>query len=329
MACRSGLNHIDRVMNSPDEIRNLQVAHWSPRTSLTDDAGRPGPGLFVDTCMRQVYIDLSPTEKFAATHFGDQNAPPERKSGTDAYQLLLEITTGLRSAVPGETNVFGQFKDAWLAFRSHGQPGRVARLAPLIHRLINDTKAIRTQHLHGIGGASYGSLVRRLVAPKPEDRILFVGAGNLAQSMLPLFRQFDVGLWNRSPVNGLAESVKYSFHPAQGRRAARWADHVILTTPPDSINDGRWRQWICASMTDAPVRTVVHLGYGNSGQQAFPMSRDQRIATYTLDDLVALRQVQEDRRSIQLARARTACRKHAGNQILDDRKLTFSCLETA
>ena len=329
MACRSGLNHIDRVMNSPYEICNLRVAHWSPRTSLTGDAGGAGPGLFVDTCMRQVYIDLSPTEKLADTHFGDQTAPPERKSGADAYQLLLEITTGLRSAVPGETNVFGQFKDAWLAFRSRGQPRRVARLAPLMHRLINDTKAIRTRHLHGIGGASYGSLVRRLVAPRPEDRILFVGAGNLAQSMLPLFRHFDVGLWNRSPVNRLAESVKYSFQPAQGRGAARWADHVILTTPPDSINDGRWRRWICASMTDAPVRTVVHLGYGNSRQQALPMSRDQRIATYTLDDVVALRQVQEDRRSIQLTRARTACEKHAGNLIPDDHKLTFGCLETA
>ncbi len=316
-------------MDNAADIRNLQVAHWSPRTHLPGDAG---PGLFIETCLRQVYIDLLPAATLADTPFGGQHAPAERRSGTDAYELLLEITTGLRSAVPGETNVFGQFKNAWLAFRSCGQPAEVARLAPLMHRLINDTKAIRTEHLHGIGGASYGSLVRRLLAPRPEDRVLFVGAGNLAQSMLPLFRRLDVGVWNRHALNRLPDSVANLFRPEHGRRAARWADHVILTTPPDSINDGLWHEWIAATMFDAPVRTVVHLGYrgvSNRGPHFLALSRNRQIKTYDLEDVIALRQVQDERRSTRLAQARAACRKSAELLIPDDRRMRFGCLKTA
>ncbi len=261
--------------------------------------------------------------------------PTERESGPDAYRLLLEITTGLRSAVPGETNVFGQFKDAWAASRSRRQPAQVARLAPLMHRLINDTKTIRTEYLHGIGGASYGSLVRRLVTPRPEDRILFVGAGNLAQSMLPFFKLFDVGLWNRSAIDRPPENVTHYFRPEQGHHAARWANHVILTTPPDPTNDGLWCEWIGAS-----VRTVVHLGYRSNRDPvtgAFPVTRKTRIRTYTLDDVFALRQTQAERRSTQLAHARAACRDRAGRLIPDhhpdhcpdNHRLRFGCLNTA
>jgi hypothetical protein len=317
------------MKKSTAEIRNLRVAHWSPRIDLPGDAG---PGLFIDTCLRQVYVDLLPATKLADLPLSGRHAPAERKSGIDAYQLLLEITTGLRSTVPGETNVFGQFKDAWLAFRACGQRAEVARLAPLMHRLINDTKAIRTKHLHGIGGASYGSLVRKLVAPRAEDRILFVGAGNLAQSMLPLFRNFDVGLWNRSPLGSPPASVSISFQPEHGRHAARWADHLILTTPPDSGNDGRWLEWIAAAMLDAPVKTIVHLGYrgaSNRGTGFMALSRNRRIKTYDLEDVLALQRVQDDRRSTRLAHARAACRERAESRVPDDRRLRFGCLETA
>ena len=311
-------------MDSTSDIHNLRVAHWSPRSHLP---GNAGPGLLVDTCLRQVYIDVSPTAKFYAAQLSGQPTPTERESGPDAYRLLLEIATGLRSAVPGETNVFGQFKEAWAAFRSRRQPAQVARLAPLMHRLINDTKTIRTEYLHGIGGASYGSLVRRLVTPRPKDRILFVGAGNLAQSMLPFFKLFDVGLWNRSAIDRLPESITYFFRPEQGRQAAKWADHVILTTPPDRANDGLWCKWIGPS-----VRTVVHLGHRSNrepGTRAFAVARKTRIKTYTLDDVFSLRQAQAERRSTQLAGARAACRIRAGQLISDHHQLRFGCLNTA
>jgi hypothetical protein len=314
-------------MDSNSDIRNLRVTHWSPRTPVRPASGA---GFFVDTCLRQVYIEVMPAALAHDGLPGNSSAPAERKSGTDAYELLLEIMTGLRSAVPGETNVFGQFKDAWQAFRRDGHAATVARLAPLMHRLINDTKNIRSEHLQGIGGASYGSLVRRLITPGPDDRILFVGAGNLAQSMLPFFRQFEVGLWNRSPTMEQPETVDHFFRPEHGRRAAQWADHVILTTPPDASHDRQWRGWVEASAINTPVRTVVHLGHRSGPNRVgAPFSRDRDIKTYFLEDVFALRQAQAGRRSNQLAHARAACRKRARNSIAGEHKSEFVRLKTA
>ena len=242
-------------MNVPVDIESLRVTHRPP---CTEPLSISGPGLHLYTCLRQVTIDVvTPATSPPPGFDGHYYPPAERHTGPEAYRLLLEITTGLRSAIPGETNVFGQFKEAWTAFRDHRPPAEVARLAPIVHRLINDTKAIRAAHLQGIGGASYGSLVRRLLMPRPGDRILFVGAGNLARSMLPLFRNFEVGLWNRRPVQMPAESVRRLFRPDEGQRASRWADQVILTTPPDPANDLHWQRWIAAGRIDA----AIHLGH--------------------------------------------------------------------
>jgi hypothetical protein len=311
-------------MNSVADINHLRVAHWFPRCDFAD---RPGPGLMVDTCLRQLSIDVSPVAKTHDARARGPSAPTERVSGPEAYCLMLEIATGLRSAVPGETNVFGQVKDAWAAFRRDRQPTEVARLAPVMHRLINDTKSIRAQYLNGIGGASYGSLVRRLVKPRPDDRILFVGAGNLAHSMLPFFRHFTVGLWNRSAIDRSPQTVTNVFQPDEGHRAAGWADHVILTTPPDEANDAQWCGWIGQS-----VRTIVHLGYSdnqNEAIRAFQMGRMRQTEIYSLDDVFALRQTQAEHRSLQLARARTACSNLADDVSPDTHRLRFGCLNTA
>ena len=154
------------------------------------------------------------------THFEAQYGGAEVRFGPDAYRFVLEITTGLRSAIPGETNVFGQFRNAWQDFRRDGPAARITRLAPLVHRLSNDTKAIRREHLHGIGGASYGSLVRRLIAPARADRILFVGAGNLAQSMLPFFDNYELGIWNHRPAVNRVVCANRFFRP-ETRRSRR------------------------------------------------------------------------------------------------------------
>jgi glutamyl-tRNA reductase len=299
-------------MHNTADINDLVVAHWLK--SRSQSVRRHGPGLFVDTCLRQLQIDVSPIGR------NFENA--EVRTGIDAYGFVLEITSGLRSAIPGETNVFGQFKNAWLNYRKIGRAADVARLAPLVHRLVNDTKSIRREHLNGIGGSSYGSLVRRLIAPTPGERVLFVGAGNLARSMWPLFRQFELGVWNRGAIDAPARDIDIVFRPDHGDRAAAWAEHVILTTPPDAVNDFNWRTWLDA----APARSVVHLGH-RRGDGVVAWSN--RIDTYDLDDVLALRRQQAGVRSRRLSRARAACRQHAVQWLDTERDLAFGNLKTA
>jgi glutamyl-tRNA reductase len=295
------------------DIRNLVVAHWLKDANSSAHA-MPRVGLFLDTCLRQLNIQVSPD----ALAIDDA----ENRTGIDAYRFVLEITTGLRSAVPGETNVFGQFKQAWERFRHNGQAAQVARLAPLVHGIINDTKTIRRAHLQGIGGASYGTLVRRLIRPEASDRILFVGAGYLARSMLPLFRNYALGIWNRRVMHSQTLPIGKVFRPVDGERSARWADHVILTTPPDDANDANWRRWLASGN----ARTVVHLGHRRSHGT---LISEPGIRSFDLDDVFDLRHAQADARSRQLTHARRACKQCAVDYIRDDRNPGFTRLKTA
>jgi hypothetical protein len=169
--------------------------------------------------------------------------------------------------------------------------------------------------------------VRRLLMPRPGDRILFVGAGNLARSMLPMFRNFEVGLWNRRPVQMPAESVRRLFRPDEGPRASRWADQVILTTPPDPANDLHWQRWIAAGRIDA----VIHLGHLHD---ATAMRWGPNVRAFDLADVFALRQTQANIRSKRLDEARAACRQLTELYATEDRraesrKIAFANLNAA
>lgn len=265
----------------------------------------------MDTCLRQIRVRMTTAGALPAWPSNSQGkespAAPELRSGNDAYRFLLEVTTGLCSAIPGETNVFGQFKKAWLNFRCTGEAVEVAQLAPTIHRLINDTKAIRQEHLEGIGGCSYGSLARKLIAPRPGDKILFVGAGDLARSMLPLFSSHRLGFWHYRDIEVPNSLIERVFLPDQGQVAASWANHVILTTPADKHNDANWQDWLSATR----VRTVVHLGQHSGQGRALKRNWGNALARYDLADMLALRREQNDHRSEQLMLARAACRQRA------------------
>lgn len=229
--------------------------------------------------------------------------PQETYAGADAYRFLLEVASGLRSAVPGETNVFGQVRRAWEAYRRAAGPADSAPLGPLVARLIADTRAIRHEHLQNIGGASYGPLVRRLLRAADGDRVLIVGAGELARSLLPFFRAHRVGIWNRHLPGAAFAAAGRVFAPAEGAQAAEWAQHVIMTTPADDANDRLWMSWLGASLAEC----LVHLGRRRCEPSAWP----DHLLAYDLDDVFELRRSQDNVRSLQLERARHACRERA------------------
>lgn len=309
----NGLPTVDRLLVTH---RLKPPAESTPRFGSGNDSApiMNRGALQLDTCLREVAIELLPEagSSLPALHGNDR----EILAGVDAYRLLLEIATGLRSAIPGETNVFGQFRAAWQAFLHDGHPATAAGLTPLIHRLFNDTKTVRSDWLEGVGGSSYGSLVRKLIGPRRQDRVLFVGAGELMRSMLPFFGKFRLGVWRHRDVKPMAATVDYVFGPEDGRRAASWADHVILTTPRDQHNDQIWHAWL----SRAHPRTVVHLGHRCSDR----IDWGPGIAAFDLDDIFALQREQNDARSGKLDRARAACAMLAS--ALHDEPTTRQCL---
>ena len=170
--------------------KSLQVIHLSKEDSnfaeLAKKMARLSPhGFFVDTCQRQFLVLASPSAQD-----GLPESLPEslrnslaQSSGIDvltdepAYRLLLEISTGLKSAIQGETDIFGQLKNAWQQFETQ-RPDKAKEISSWIIKLFEDTKEIRCQYLQNIGGDAYGSLVRKLLRPSEKQKSLSVNSSH-------------------------------------------------------------------------------------------------------------------------------------------------------
>lgn len=278
-----------------DLIARLWCLHWpGERLPASTVTGLRSSGVFLDTCLRQLAFGVAPNRLPVGVR-------GEFSTGKAAYQLLLEVACGLRSHVPGETNVTGQFRRACEQAEAALGPDDWQRLHPLVHALLADARALRASHLQGLAGSSYGSLVRELLAPRRDARVLFVGTGDLARSMLPLFRTFEIGAWNHRPTEPLKDVGRW-FRTDEADTAAAWATDVVFTTPADPVHDRAWHRRLHARILLAP-RALVHLGQRRGSRPAWPSV----TASFDLDDVFALAGAREQLRSQKLAAAALAC----------------------
>jgi hypothetical protein len=254
-------------------------------------------GFFLDTCLRQIAVMVSASDLPQAV---DRDI--QWYTGTEAYCFLLQTATGLNSPIPGETNILGQFKQAWSNWRKATQAEQVCPLHTTMHRLFADSRDIRRKYLQGIGGNSYGSLVRKLLQPHAAAKILFVGGGKLTQSMTSLFGNYSTGVWNHRPLQMPFNDGRV-FCARDAKSASEWATHFVLTIPASDRNDRLWSEAV-ASRNAA----IVHLGRRRAEPGVWANWQEISGGSYfNLDDVFDLRQAQFSLRSLQIHRARKAC----------------------
>lgn len=274
-------------------VSRLWCLHWPhARLPATDIRLLRASAVFLDTCLRQLAFGQAPRPRLATTSGG------ELYTGAAAYRLLLEVASGLRSAVPGETNVFGQFRRAWEQAGAALTPHAWQALRPIGQALLEDTRTLRAGHLQGLAGGSYGSLVRALLAPRKDARLLFIGTGELARSIIPLFRTVSVGVWNHragAPLTGICRW----FTPEETDEAAAWATDIVFTTPRDTAHDTAWQ----LRLGRQHPRKIVHLGQRRDTAITWPAG----TASFNLDDVFDLASARDQHRSRQLAVAARAC----------------------
>src|SRR5262245_11942261 len=153
----------------------------------------------VETCLRRLLITQTTDTAIANA----ETAGVEFYRGVDAYDLLLRIASGLESEVPGESEVFGQFKQSWQTWRAtHVESARA--LDSLMRKLFEDVKEIRSRHLTGLGAATYGSLARALLGAQADQPTLLIGAGEMAAAILPYLSGRPLYIANRTPERATA-----------------------------------------------------------------------------------------------------------------------------
>jgi len=104
-------------------------------------------------------------------------------SGKEAVRHLLRVPPSLDSMIVGETQIFGQVKDAYFRAREMGVSGR--RLNDLFEEAIRIGKKVRTETGIGKGAVSVSTaaieLSRKIFESLDGKKVLIVGAGKIGE----------------------------------------------------------------------------------------------------------------------------------------------------
>lgn len=310
------------------ELRLLTIVHWRGGQALAAESAPLSVtavehALIIGTCQRRValMVGTAPSEQLLARFPADGGI--ETFHGRDAYAFLLRFACGLESRLAGETEIFGQIKQAWQQFSAGGS--ELARqLASCMQQLFQDTKEVRAQHLSGMGSASYGSLVRRLLGDGGRNThsnthssgpTLLVGAGQLGQAVAPWLDNAELWIWNRSPDRAveLAALIKarqperklrvLESTPAAELQAWREAQDVVVCVPLDAERDAlRVAAWQSGAAARAGGQ-VIHLGT----QEVAETQWHQVSHLTSLGVLFGMLREHNEQRRRQIERARRAC----------------------
>jgi glutamyl-tRNA reductase len=200
---------------------------------------------FWQTCLRQlVLIDettLGGVRPVLAR--GD-----EIYHGDMAFQFLLQIICGLHSPLVGETEVYGQFKNAAAAYTAKTPMATPwdARVRRFFKALFQDAKRIRQAHLEDLGSQSYGSVLRREL--KSHQNIHILGAGQLVQEILPWIAKDgkEIHVYARDPEKargllGFKENIFVHAIEDQGVQGLlASADALVIAAPVSSSKISEW-----------------------------------------------------------------------------------------
>ena len=110
--------------------------------------------------------------------------------GRDAVQHLLEVASGLDSQIVGETEIFGQVKDAYASAQANGSTGPV--LNRVFQKGFQAAKHVRTTTAINEGQVSVANvavdLALTIFGDLRDARILLLGAGEIGEKTAKAFQ---------------------------------------------------------------------------------------------------------------------------------------------
>ena len=168
-------------------LEQLHLKNFAALSSLPDLRDR---GVFsLKTCQRHLMIALGEIE-IPSPNISGAGRPDEEVEcrGQEAYHYLLEVVCGIQSRVLAESEIVGQFKQAYGQYLQ--SPKRQRELIQILEKLLKDAKQIRSHYLEGVGQKTYAAITRKLVFEQAiPKRILIMGTGGLAQDVVNQFKK--------------------------------------------------------------------------------------------------------------------------------------------
>jgi glutamyl-tRNA reductase len=230
--------------------------------------------------------------------------------GRDAVQHLVEVSAGLDSQMLGETEIFGQVKDAYAAAQSGGTTGPV--LNRIFQKGFQAAKHVRTHTAITEGHVSVANvavdLALNIFGDLASTRILLLGAGEIGEKTARAFQSrgaaaLTVASRRFERAMELATLLGASAMPFEQResRLAEFDVVVCATSSPDIVVTLAATR---AAMHRRPARPLFFI------DQALPRDVDPAIADidnvflYNLDDLARIAEENRVAREAEMAKCR-------------------------
>lgn len=238
------------------------------------------------------------------------------KDGRAAANHAFRVASGLDSMVLGETQILGQVKQAVrIAQESNA-------LGPLLHKMFDYTfsvaKAVRSQTRIGERSVSLASAALRLtediLGPLNEQRILFIGAGEMIELVGTYFVDRHpqvITVANRSPERGqaMADQLKGSYLPLSELGASLAHFDVIVSSTASQlplIGKGMVER----ALRQRKHRPLVMIDLAVPRDIEPEVARLDDVFLYTVDDLGKVTQENRDYREAAAEEAETIITQH-------------------
>lgn len=227
-----------------------------------------------------------------------------------AVQHLLEVSAGLDSQMLGETEIFGQVKEAYAAAQAGGTTGPV--LNRVFQKGFQAAKHVRTHTAITEGQVSVANvavdLAQNIFGGLADARILLLGAGDIGEKTAKAFQSrgaaaITVASRRFERAMDLATALGASAMPFEQResRLAEFDVVVCATSAPDVVVTLAATR---AAMHRRPARPLFFI------DQALPRDVDPAVAEmenvflYNLDDLAKIAEENRAAREAEITKCR-------------------------
>lgn len=235
-----------------------------------------------------------------------------------AVQHLVEVASGLDSQMVGETEIFGQVKDAYAKAQERRSTGPV--LNRLFQKGFQAAKHVRTQTAITEGQVSVANvavdLALTIYGSLTATRILLLGAGEIGEKTARAFQSrgaagLTVASRRFERAMELATALGASAMPFE-QSASRLAEFdvvVCATAAPEAVVTFATVE---AAMRRRPARPLFFIDQALPRDVEATVARLENVFLYNLDDLAQIAEANRAARAVELVKARAIAAEKAG-----------------
>ena len=256
----------------------------------------------------QVQAAFCARQQFAAADFEKYRL---ELRGREALQHLLEVAAGLDSQMLGETEIFGQVKEAYAAAQARRSAGPV--LNRVFQKAFQAAKHVRSSTAITLGQVSVANvavdLALNIFGSLDTARILLLGAGEIGEKTARAFQSrgaatLTVASRRLERSMELAIQLGASALPFE-QSEARLAEFDIVvcsTAAPQAVIS---RAAVAAAMKKRPVRPLFLIDLALPRDVEAEAARLENVFVYNLDDLAKIAGENRAAREAEIVTCRT------------------------